>query len=155
MEILAENTLSSARTGQQTIAVAVAVRRTLLREGVRLILASAFVIDVVAMISPDPESGRLLKDLQPDVVVLDTDLLAPESTVRNILAQAPDSKVLLLATDLGIRPLLALLQAGVRGCMTADATARDLVSAVRLVVEKGWLSLSGKNTPPTGPILEG
>jgi NarL family two-component system response regulator LiaR len=73
--------------------------------------------------------------LQPDVVVMDLYLphLDGLAATREILAQNPAARILVITSSTEDAPVVAALQAGATGYLLKDAASDTLLEAIRLV----------------------
>ncbi|MEV7735719.1 response regulator transcription factor [Streptomyces sp. NPDC088921] len=116
--------------------VLIATGQSLQRVGLRMLLESQPDLSVVGEAAHGPEAARLSALLRPDVVLLEG-RAADSDTVETVrrIAHAPDGHaphVLLLTTADDTYPYSAL-RAGAAGHLPEDATADELVAAVRVV----------------------
>ncbi|MEV7074231.1 LuxR C-terminal-related transcriptional regulator [Streptomyces sp. NPDC091972] len=116
--------------------VLIATGQSLQRVGLRMLLESQTDLTVTGEAAHGPEAVRLSALLRPDVVLLDGRSTGADTveTVRR-LAHAPDGHaphVLLLTGGDDTSPYGAL-RAGAAGHLPEDATADELVAAVRVV----------------------
>ncbi|MDH6546929.1 response regulator transcription factor [Streptomyces sp. SAI-041] len=116
--------------------VLIATGQSLQRVGLRMLLESQSDLTVAGEAAHGPEAVRLSALLRPDVVLLD-DRGTGTDTVETVrrLAHAPDGHaphVLLLTSGDDTYPYGAL-RAGAAGHLPHDATADELVAAVRVV----------------------
>ncbi|MFE1834968.1 LuxR C-terminal-related transcriptional regulator [Streptomyces sviceus] len=120
--------------------VLIATGQSLQRAGLRMLLESQPDLTVVGEAAHGPEAVRLSALLRPDIVLLDgtgTGTGTGTDTVETVrrLVHAPDGHaphVLLLTTSDDAHPYGAL-RAGAAGHLREDATADELVAAVRVV----------------------
>ncbi len=115
------------------IKVIVVDRHTLVREGLRQILAAETDIQVAGMASDGTEAVELAARLQPDVAILDANLPGVEAVVRHLAMEHPGTGVLILAGNQDVQQVLNLLWAGARGYLDKSVDSRDLITAVRQV----------------------
>ncbi len=108
---------------------------TIVREGLRALLATADDIEVVGEASNGREALALAKTTTPNVVVMDLamPLLNGVDATARIRAALPQTQVVVLsmhATEAHVRPAL---RAGARGYLLKGAGLSDLLTAVRSV----------------------
>jgi len=108
------------------------------RDGVKLLLELEG-FEVVGQAQDGLEAVALVRDLAPDVAVLDRamPLLNGIDAAREIRKSSPATQLVLLTMDTDERHLLEALQAGFRACVLKSYDARELVDAVRAVVNGG------------------
>ncbi len=122
-----------------SVRVLIADDQQLIRDGFRMILATATDIEIVGEASNGAEAVSLARELQPDVVLMD--IRMPEldgiEATRRILAQNHDPKtnVLILTTFDRDEYVYDGLRAGASGFLLKDVPARQLVAAIRTVGE--------------------
>jgi DNA-binding NarL/FixJ family response regulator len=119
------------------IRVLIADDQTIVRAGFAALLAAQPDIDVVAQGGNGREAVRLAEAHRPDVVLMD--IRMPEmdgiDATKRILADPANgsTRVLVLTTFDVDEYVYEALSAGASGFLLKDATADDLVSAVRVV----------------------
>jgi DNA-binding NarL/FixJ family response regulator len=108
----------------------------IVREGLRLVLQKEPDLLVVGEASGVRDTLQCVRQAQPDVVVMDLHL--PDGSgidaARSILAERPQTRVLILSADSDLDQVRAALRAGVRGYLLKDAAGDELVRAVRAVL---------------------
>jgi two-component system nitrate/nitrite response regulator NarL len=116
--------------------------RVLIIAGIRLFsegLAAALVgrarIEVVGFASDPIEGLQRDRELEPDVVLIDTSMPQAVEAVRAILTTAPGAKVVALAVPED-EDVLAFAEAGVAGYVTRDASVRHLMTVIEGVVHE-------------------
>ncbi len=120
-----------------SIRVLIADDQQLIRDGFRMILATATDIEIVGEAGNGAEAVSLARELRPDVVLMD--IRMPEldgiEATRRILAQNRDPKtnVLILTTFDLDEYVYDALRAGASGFLLKDVPARQLVAAIRTV----------------------
>lgn len=125
------------------IRVLIADDHTLLRAGVRSILARHDEIEIVAETSDGADALRLVQEHQPDVVLMDIVMPAMnglEATAR-VSAEFPKSRVLILSMHENEEYVLGALRAGAAGYLVKDASVTELVNAI-VSVARGETYLS-------------
>lgn len=115
--------------------VVVADDHPLFREGVVHSLSLEPDFEIVGEAADGEEAVRLVKDLLPDLVVMDLGM--PEGggieATRRIAASAPATAVLILTVSEDRDDLLDALKAGAKGYVVKGIPAEGLIHAVRAV----------------------
>jgi DNA-binding NarL/FixJ family response regulator len=122
---------------------------TILREGLRALLAAHEEFEVIDEAEDGLQAMRCLEKNEADLVLLD--LVMPRMNgipvVKEIKRRWPDTRILVLTVHKSEEYILEALQAGVDGYCLKDATHAELITAMRSVLEgKSYLSpgISGK-----------
>ena len=107
----------------------------ILRMGLASLLASKCEIEVVGDASDGPSGIRKVLKLKPDVVIMD--LMMPgmdgiEAT-KELLAKAPESKILILTTFGTSNGINNALEAGAMGAVMKNCDFSELTDAIRAV----------------------
>jgi DNA-binding NarL/FixJ family response regulator len=92
-------------------------------------------ITVIGEAADGAEAARLTRQLHPDVVLMDVRMPGTDGieAARRIVAETPESRVLVLTTyDLGEYAFTAL-RYGASGFLLKDARPADLADAIRAV----------------------
>jgi DNA-binding NarL/FixJ family response regulator len=107
----------------------------LLREGLKSLLEGEPDMEVVGEAENGHESVRLVKQLKPDLVVMDVGMpgLNGMDATRQVLADNPGVKVLALSMHTDRRFASGMLQAGASGYLLKDAAYDELIRALRTV----------------------
>ena len=118
-----------------TISVVLADDQALVRGGFRMILDSEADIEVVGEAGDGGEAERLVRSLQPDVVLMDIrmpDVDGIEAT-RRIVASGSEARVVVVTTYDADDYVYSALRAGASGFLLKDVRPADLIDAVRIV----------------------
>jgi DNA-binding NarL/FixJ family response regulator len=118
-----------------TIRVLVVDDQTVVREGLVMLLRLSAGIEVVAAAADGDEATQLARRHRPDVVLMDLRMPRCDgvAATRNILADLPATRVIVLTTYADDDSVFAALQAGARGYLTKAATAAEIQHAIRTV----------------------
>jgi DNA-binding NarL/FixJ family response regulator len=108
---------------------------SLVRRGFRRLLEDDPSIAVVGEGSNGEEAIRLVGELKPDVVVMDSAMPGTSglAATRAILAKAPDVKILMLSMHSEQTLVRQAMDAGARGYVLKSALDLDLAAAVKRV----------------------
>jgi DNA-binding NarL/FixJ family response regulator len=132
----------------------------LLRAGLRSRLESEPGMAVVGEADTSERAVSLARKLQPDLVLLD--LLLPRKggydTIPELLAVAPEAKILVVSSQAAPSSVRRALTAGAAGYLPKRASDRELITAIRAVADgAGYVDpdLGAKLVSPNGsPALE-
>lgn len=121
------------RDTSMTIRVVIADDHTVVRKGIRDLLSDEDDITVVGEARNGHEAVDLALTLQPDVVVMDIAMpeLSGVEATRQLRAQAPSVRVLVLTAYDDDPYIYGLLDAGASGYILKTAESREIVRAVR------------------------
>jgi DNA-binding NarL/FixJ family response regulator len=119
----------------EAITVLLVDDHALVRRGFRRLLEDDPAIQVVGEASSSEEAVRLALDVKPRVVVMDCAMPGESGLVatRAILAQAPDTAILMLSMHSEDTLVRRALEAGARGYVLKNALDLDLAAAVTRV----------------------
>jgi two-component system NarL family response regulator len=108
----------------------------LLREGVAAVLESEPDIRVVGEAADGQDAIAQFKRLRPDVVLMDLQMPGVDGVeaIREIRAQAPDARIIVLTTYAGDVRALSALRAGASGYLLKSSLRRELIDTIRAVL---------------------
>ena len=121
------------------IKILLADDHALVREGLRRLLQDYPDFKVVGEASDGQETLRAVRQLQPDVVLMD--LSMPEldgiETTKRIVEERLPAKVLILTMHANEEYAMRVLQAGARGFIGKGALSQEVTEAIRKVAAGG------------------
>ncbi len=117
------------------IRIAVADDQRLFRESIAGMLNGEPFIEVVGAAGNGLEAVELVRQMRPDVVLMDVKMpnLNGIEALRQIKAELPETRVILLTTFTADGYVLEGLAAGANGYVLKDISTVGLVSAIRAV----------------------
>jgi DNA-binding NarL/FixJ family response regulator len=120
---------------------------TIVREGLRPLLEGRG-IDVVAEAADGLEAVKLVKQLAPQIVIMDVALprLGGIEATRRIVKANPDMRVIMLTIHDEPQYVFKSLEAGAKGYLVKEAPLEELMTAIQAVM-RGERYLSS-NFPP-------
>jgi DNA-binding NarL/FixJ family response regulator len=156
-----------------SVRVLLADDQPLIRAGFRMLLEEQPDISVIGEAADGAEAVRLTRQLRPDVVLMDVRMPGTDGieATRRIVAETPESRVLVLTTyDLDEYAFTAL-RYGASGFLLKDARPADLADAIRAVANGDAIIAPGvtrrlldnfasllpdlrSNEPPCTPALD-
>ena len=115
----------------------------LMRDGLARLLAAFPDVDIVASAESAGAASQLMGDAKPQVVLLDAGLANGESYsfLTDLKAGAPDAKAIIIDFVPAQQDVTQFIEGGANGFIMKDATADDIVKAIRSVA-------SGTDLPP-------
>jgi DNA-binding NarL/FixJ family response regulator len=116
---------------------------TILREGLRALLAADSNFEIVGEARDGREAVRCVEKLGPDLILMDLSMprMSGMDAIREIKRRYPDTKIIALTVHKTEEYLLTTLQAGADGFVLKDATHDELLLAIKNVMSgKSYLS---------------
>ena len=130
-----------------SLRVVIADDHTIIREGLKALLASAGYL-VVGEAADGRAAARLAKSLRPDIVLMDIAMphLNGMDGAMALRKEAPDTRVVALTVHTDDAYVLEALRAGFRGYVVKSQASSDLVEAIEQVA-RGSIYLSPGVSP--------
>jgi DNA-binding NarL/FixJ family response regulator len=118
-----------------TIRVVIADDQGMVRAGLRSLLEDEAGIEVVGEAVDGEEAIAAIRRLRPDVALIDIRMPSLDglAATRELVAQGTPTRVLILTTFDLDEYVFEALRAGASGFLLKDATAEDLVAAIRVL----------------------
>jgi DNA-binding NarL/FixJ family response regulator len=115
------------------ITVLLADDHTVVRQGLRALLAAETDIEVVGEADTGRQAVQLAKKLLPDVVVMDIAMpqLNGLEATRQVIHDVPSTKVIILSSYSDDEYVEQLTEAGAIGYLLKQTAANDLIQAIR------------------------
>ncbi len=123
----------------QKIKVLIVDDHTLVRDGIRALLALVADINVVGEAANGREAVEKVKRLAPDVVLMDLamPIMSGLEATRRIRKRFPGTKVLALTQYEDKEYIIPTIEAGARGFVSKTAAFSELASAIQAVYQGG------------------
>jgi len=118
-----------------TVRVALADDQPLVRSGLRVLIADAPDIDVVGEAGTGAQAVQLVRDVRPDVVLMDNRMPGMDGikATQIITAGPAPARVIILTTFDDDDSVYAALRAGASGFLVKDMALEDILAAIRVV----------------------
>jgi DNA-binding NarL/FixJ family response regulator len=117
----------------------------LVRAGIRALLSTIEGVEVIAEAGNGREALQLIRELQPDIVLLD--ITMPELSGLEVLKESkkdfPDLRVIILTVHEAGEYAMEALRAGAAGYLPKSAAANELQVAIK-IVSRGETYVSGE-----------
>ena len=122
---------------REKIRIFIAEDHAILRDGLRAILSDYAEFDVVGEAADGIEAIRGCAQHKPDLLLLDLSMPRMNGTeaIRDIKCQNPHIKILVLTLHRSAEHFFGAIDAGADGYALKDAKQRELVQAIRTVLE--------------------
>lgn len=111
----------------------------LVRSGVRRVLEGVKWIEVVGETESGAETLRALRDVQPDVLLLDLNMPDGDgfSVLREARSLAPDTHIIVLTMHAQPEYITRAVRDGANGYLLKDLAVQDLIGAIEAVTSGG------------------
>ncbi|WP_433244732.1 response regulator [Streptosporangium sp. CA-135522] len=118
-----------------TIRVVLADDQPLIRAGLRMVIADTPDIEVVGEAGTGAQAIQLVRELHPDVVVMDIRMPGMDGieATQMITADSPAARVVILTTFDDDDNVYASLRAGASGFLVKDMALEDILMAIHVV----------------------
>lgn len=140
-------------TSKKKVRVIIADDQTLFREGIKDLLDSEKLIEVVGEAADGQEAIRLAKKLKPDVILMDIKLphIDGIAATRQIRKDCPNTNVLILSGYEDEAHVMESIQAGANGYLSKMLPASELVNALKTFANDGVMIPQ----PVMGKLIQG
>ncbi|WP_127025223.1 response regulator transcription factor [Chroococcidiopsis cubana] len=117
------------------IQILIAEDHAVVRQGIAAIISDEPDMNAIAQARDGQQAIDLYRLHQPDVVLMDLQMPKVDgvTAIASIKAEFPNACLLVLTTYDGDEDIYRGLQAGARGYLLKDATAEELLDAIRVV----------------------
>lgn len=120
-----------------SIRILLADDHTMVRDGLRALLAGQPGLEIVAEAADGRECVQLAEEHSPDVVMMDIAMPTMNGieATRRILAEKPSTGVVILSMHQDESYVLQSLNAGAKGYLLKDSSREDILEAIRAASE--------------------
>ena len=129
----------------ETIRVLIVDDHTIVRKGIRALLTEIADIEVVGEAADGQEAIDQADRLRPDVILMD--LAMPHmdgiEATRQIKAQQPESRMLVMTSFATDEKVLPAIKAGALGYLLKESAPEELVQAIHQIQPRGIVAASG------------
>ena len=115
------------------IRVVIADDHTLVREGIRALLAREGDLEIVAEAADGAQALKLVEKLKPNILLLDPSLLRGPQALQAVRDKSPGTEILILTESPPGEEFLDYIRAGAKGAISKGDTGATLAKALRMV----------------------
>ena len=125
----------SGEANTRAIHVLVVDDHTVIRRGIRALLATEPDLHVVGEARDGREAIEQVTRLEPDVVLMDLVMPGVDGleAIREITVHQPEVRILVLTSFAGVEKIFPAIEAGALGYLLKDSSPEELVEAIRQV----------------------
>lgn len=147
----------AAPSASRRITVLITDDQAVIRNGVRALLGEQDDMEVVGEAENGMEAVDLARKLVPDVVIMDLAMpvLSGLEATRQILANLPDTKVIIFSSYTDYAYIEEVVRLGAAGSLVKHAASRDLPKAIREVCSGRTYFTAGRKAPSQSPAAPG
>jgi two-component system response regulator NreC len=118
-----------------TISIVIADDHVLMRQGLIQVLSAEKDINVIGQCGDGIELINQVLKLSPDLVIMDISMprMSGLVAIDKLLAQRPQSRILVLSMHNELEYVEAMRDAGALGYVLKETSSEDLIAAIRLV----------------------
>jgi two-component system, NarL family, nitrate/nitrite response regulator NarL len=133
------------------INVVIADSRPIFRDGLRRLLQTEPCLRIVGETGPGVEAAALVRDLRPDILLLDFEPLTTFETLTTLAESAAAVHAIILAESVSDTDLAKALQLGARGLVLRDSAADVLFKSIHAVLAgQYWIASDSVVDVPAG-----
>lgn len=116
---------------------------TVVRRGIEMIISTEPGLDVIGEAKDGQEAFNKVKDLQPDIVLMDLNMpkVNGVEAIMKIKEGSPKTKVLVLTAYIDNENVSAAMKAGADGYTLKEVDSDILIGAIRSISQGGCLSI--------------
>ena len=120
----------------QKVRIVIAEDHTILREGLRSLLASNTDFEVVGEAEDGREAIRCVEKFKPNLILMDLSMprMHGMEAIREIKKGSPETKILVLTIHNAEEYILTTLRAGADGYILKDCTHAELMIAIKTIL---------------------
>jgi DNA-binding NarL/FixJ family response regulator len=123
----------------ETIKIVLVDDHRIFRDGLKSLLSEVDFIEVIGEASGGSELLELLKNIKPDLVIVDISMkdISGIEVSKQITALYPEIKIMILSMHTNEEFVINAIKAGVNGYLSKDASRDELLDAIKIIYEGG------------------